>query len=110
MLTPAATAARTASDPEWKKVPSPMFCDVVLASGERSQPGPLRPFTTHLGHPHLMPPAGGIEAGHDVAADAQADQLVVAGPGGDVVRDTPSRTPACGPAAHRRAVPGAAAG
>src|SRR5215216_110027 len=26
MLTPAATAARTASEPEWWKVPSPRFC------------------------------------------------------------------------------------
>ena len=86
MLTPAATAARTASEPEWKKVPSPEVLHVVAAAGEGRHADPLRAFAAHLGQPDLVAATVVVEGGHDVAADAEPDQLVVGRPGGDVVR------------------------
>ena len=50
MLTPAATAARIASDPEWWKVPSPRFW-VKCARRRTGRGRPLRALAAHLRHP-----------------------------------------------------------
>ena len=85
MVTPAATAARTASEPEWKKVPSPDVLGVVRVVGERCHADPLGPLAAHLRHAHLVAPPLVVEGRHDVAADSEADQLVVVGARRDVV-------------------------
>ena len=48
MFTPAATAARTASEPEWWKVPSPRFCTRWESSVKGALADPLRALATHL--------------------------------------------------------------
>ena len=49
MFTPAATAARIASEPEWWNVPSPRFWTKCAVVGERREADPLRALAAHLG-------------------------------------------------------------
>ena len=87
MLTPAAIAARIASEPEWWKVPSPRFWREVALARERRQADPLGALAAHLRHPEDVTAAlAGLERDHRVAADADADELLGADARRGVVR------------------------
>ncbi len=75
---------------------------VVRAAGEWGHARPLRAFAPHLGHAHLVASPGWVEPGHDVAADAEADQLVVGRTRRDVVGAP--RAERCGSRRHGSSV------
>ena len=68
--------------------PIPQVLEIVPVVGERGEPDPLGPFATHLGHADLVTAPVVVQRHHGVAADAEANQLVVVGTSRDVVRAT----------------------
>ena len=59
MSTPAATAARMASEPEWKNVPSPMFCTRWSRSTNGSMPIHWAPSLPIAVSPAMSPTRSG---------------------------------------------------
>ena len=59
MLTPAATAARMASEPEWKNVPSPRFWTRCGRVDERRHADPLGALVAHRVMPASSPTRSG---------------------------------------------------
>ena len=99
MSTPAATAARTASEPEWKNVPSPRFCTRCCALDERGHADPLGALVAHRRQPgDVADPLRLHQRDHRVATDAAADERALGHPRRQVVR--------AAAAVERRAVDG----
>ena len=96
MVTPAATAARTASEPGVVERAVAEVLHEVPVVGERGQPDPLGALAAHLGQAQLVAAAGAVQRDHGVAADAHADQGVVGRPGWRCCAGSRSRSTGCG--------------